>query len=346
MRIAIATTQVPFLKGGAEIMTEGLENALIEYGHEIEIITMPFRFNRNQIPQAMEMWSAQSFETFECGKIDRVICLKFPCFYLKSENKYVWLMHQHRSVYELFGTPYGEPSDDHFALALKSEITNKDTIALREAKQVFTISKKVSDRLKHFNGVDSIPIYQPPKLANSLKTGDQLPYIYYPSRLETLKRQELLIRSVQYMKSPCTIVISGDGGQWHYLNNLIAELGLANRVKMLGRVNDDKLIQWYSNSLGVFFGPYEEDYGFITLEAMLSAKPVITCNDSGGPLEFVIDDETGYITEPVAEAVANAVDKLYFNRSKAKEMGFNGLQRYRDLRINWHNVVEQLLRNH
>ncbi|SFM05939.1 glycosyltransferase family 4 protein [Nitrosomonas communis] len=346
MRIAITTTQVPFIKGGAEIMVEGLEKALIKHGHETEIISIPFRFNRNEVWKAMEMWDAQSFETFECGRIDRVICLKFPSFYLKSENKYVWLMHQHRSVYELFGTPYGEPSDDSIALTLKSEITKRDTISLSEAKKVFTISKRVSDRLKQFNGVNSIPLYQPPKLANSLRTGDQLPYIYFPSRLETLKRQELLIRSIQYMKSPCVIVISGDGGQWQYLNSLVTELGVSSRVKMLGRVNDDELIRWYSNSLGIFFGPYEEDYGFITLEAMLSAKPIITCNDSGGPLEFVIDGETGYITEPLAEAVAEAVDKLYFNRSKAKEMGFNGLQRYRDLRIDWDNVVEQLLSNH
>ena len=40
-------------------------------------------------------------------------------------------------------------------------------------------------------------------------------------------------------------------------------------------------------ALGVIFPPLDEDYGYVTLEAMLAAKPVITCTDSGGPLEFV-----------------------------------------------------------
>jgi len=44
MRVAIATVQVPFIRGGAEILAEGLLQALQAAGQSVDLITMPFRF--------------------------------------------------------------------------------------------------------------------------------------------------------------------------------------------------------------------------------------------------------------------------------------------------------------
>ena len=37
------------------------------------------------------------------------------------------------------------------------------------------------------------------------------------------------------------------------------------------------------------FAPFDEDFGYVTLESFLAHKPVITATDAGGPLEFVED---------------------------------------------------------
>jgi glycosyltransferase involved in cell wall biosynthesis len=103
------------------------------------------------------------------------------------------------------------------------------------------------------------------------------------------------------------------------------------------------MLSWYANSLGVFFRPYDEDYGYVTLEAMLSAKPVITCSDSGGPREFVLDGETGFVVEPRPELVADAIDRLAANPGRAAQMGQNGLASYASLGITWDHVVSTLL---
>lgn len=344
MRIALATVQVPFISGGAEIMTSELARSLNEHGHKVEIVSIPFRFNPPQeVLRGMNCWTAEYFDRFDCGSVDKVVCLKFPSFYLQHHNKCVWLMHQHRSVYELFDTPYGESSSNPDAVFLRDEIIRRDTIALKEAKKVYTISKRVSSRMKQYNGIDSSELYQPPRLHNRFQVGNQLPYIFFPSRLERLKRQELLIRSVIHLTSPTVVIIAGEGGQRGHLESLISELNLSNRIRLLGNISFNDMVQWYSNSLGIFFGPYDEDYGFITLEAMLSGKPVITCTDSGGPLEFVVDHQTGYIVEPSPEAVADAIDKLYFDRSKAKSMGYDALKNYHELNISWTNVVSNIL---
>ena len=85
------------------------------------------------------------------------------------------------------------------------------------------------------------------------------------------------------------------------------------------------MLGYYACSLAVFFGPQDEDYGYVTLEAMLARKPVITCTDSGGPLEFIIEDQTGLVTAPDAEALAAAIDKLYENEPLAIELGAAGI---------------------
>ncbi|MCG7374885.1 glycosyltransferase family 4 protein [Pseudomonas luteola] len=344
MRIAITTTQVPFIKGGAELMTKELFEALKLCGHEVEIITLPFRFNpAEEVSRGMDAWRKESFDFFDAGKVDKVICLKFPAFYIRHENKSIWLMHQHRAAYELFDTPYGYSSSNKNEVSLRDKILKFDKECLREAKSVFTISQRVSERMKSYCGVDSSFLYQPPPSISFLKAGEQLPYIFFPSRLETLKRQGLLIKAARYLKSPTVLLLVGEGGQRYELDLLIENENVRNRVKIIGKVTIAELANYYSNALGVFFGPYDEDYGFVTLEAMLSAKPVITCTDSGGPLEFVVDGITGSITEPDPESIAAAIDELYFDRAKAKAMGLAGLERYKELNISWSNVVEALL---
>ena len=42
MKIVITTVQIPFVQGGAELHARNLKNALIEVGHEVDIVTMPF----------------------------------------------------------------------------------------------------------------------------------------------------------------------------------------------------------------------------------------------------------------------------------------------------------------
>lgn len=345
MRIAIATVQVPFISGGAELMTLGLMSALRDFGHQVESVSMPFRFGpQSAVRASMDVWKAQDFTRFDCGRVDEVIALKFPAFYLQHERKKVWLMHQHRSVYELFDTQYGDRSEDSESIALRHEILASDTAALREAAGVFTISRTVSDRLLAYNGIKSTPLYQPPPHAEKFFAGDMFPYVFCPSRIESLKRQELLVRAMTHVKAPVMAVIAGNGGQLDSLMRLTHSLNVTHKVKFVGRPDHDAMVKYYRNCLAVFFGPLHEDYGFVTLEAMLSSKAVITCTDSGGPTEFVRHDETGHVVEPTPSAVADSIDSLWSDRKAARRLGHDGRRLYDTLGISWHRVVSSLLR--
>jgi glycosyltransferase involved in cell wall biosynthesis len=251
-------------------------------------------------------------------------------------------MHQHRSVYELFNTPYGESDGTAAAVAFRDEIRRRDTASL-SGKHVFANSRRVAERLTRYNGIAATPLYHPPPKAALLHEGAQLPYIFAPSRLESLKRHELLLRALPQVDESVVAFFVGEGGVRDRLEQLAVELGLTARVKFLGFVDSGDLIDLYANCLGVYFGPFDEDYGYVTLEAMLSSKPVITCSDSGGPLEFVVDGQTGYVVAPSPEAVAEAVNRLAANRDLASRLGRNGRARFSEFGISWDRVVETLL---
>jgi glycosyltransferase involved in cell wall biosynthesis len=337
MRIIIAANQVPFIYGGAQLLANGLQQALRQAGHEVETVSAPFKFYpESYIHQMIAFWLEQDFEKFNDYTVDKVIALQFPAYYVQHPNKVVWLLHQHRSVYELY--------DEKSATAgLRNRIHSLDSEKLAEVKKIFTIAKTVSARLQKFNRIDSIPLYHPPYRANAFYCASPLDYIFFPSRLESLKRQDLLIRAMQYLKTPVKAIIAGTGGQQSRYRQLIEELHLEDKVKLVGYMNEDEKHAYYARCFAVFFGPWEEDYGYVTLEAMLSSKPVITCSDSGGPLEFVTDGENGFIVPPEPNLIAAKIDWLYWHKNQASKFGKSGLEIYKSKNICWDNVVRALV---
>lgn len=340
MKILIPSIQVPFIDGGAKLMTRGLKDALITCGHEVEIVTVPFKFSPESYIENLSVFCAALDCTDYNGfQIDMVIPLQFPAYYVKHDRKIVWLMHQHRAVYELFDAENASGDQKIF----RDKIIARDTAELSGAENLFSMSKNVSNRLAKYNGLKSVPVYHPPYGSHKFYCQSPYNYIFFPSRLESLKRQDLLIEAMRHVKTPIKAIIAGVGGQRDQYAKLIAKYDLQDSIRLIGQISEAEKHVLYARSLGVFFGPFDEDYGYITLEAMLSAKPVITCTDSGGPLEFIENGNNGFVVEPKAELIAEKLDWLWENRNLAIEMGKAGLAIYRAKGISWQNVVQQLI---
>jgi glycosyltransferase involved in cell wall biosynthesis len=339
MRIAIATTQAPFTQGGAELHTGGLVRSLREYGHETEIIQFPFRYgDAPTIRRSIRIWQSEDLGSLAGSTPDLVISLKFPAYYASHPNAVLWLMHQHRSIYELW-----QPTDDADERSLRHEIQELDRKALGNISRRFTTSARVSERLLENCGVSSEPLPPPLFDATRFYAASALPYIFFPSRLESLKRQDLLIEAMRLARPGPVALISGEGGQMGRYREMISRLGLEARVKLLGRISDEQLSAYYAHSTCVFFGPKDEDYGYITVEAMLSRKPVITCRDSGGPLSLVEHGVTGLVVEPNPRAVADAIDRVFADLESSREMGRRAEDKIRATDLTWRPVVNKLL---
>lgn len=345
MRIAIATVQVPFCRGGAELHAERLQVALQNNGHQADIITLPFAFSPPQaVEQAIELWKSEATQQLINTCSDGLIALRFPAYLALHPNRVLWLLHQHRAVYDLWNTQYTkELTHSSEGQALRTKIQTIDTITLEKYKYRFSNSLTVTDRLQKFNGLTSEPLYHPPPLVGRYYCQTAQPFIFCPSRLEDLKRQDLLIEAIAHLPRSVSVVFAGEGGNRPRLERQIADLGLQDRVRLLGQVSQAELLAFYANCRAVFYAPYDEDFGYVTLESMLSHKPVITCIDSGEPARIVLDQETGFICEPTATAIAAAIDAFWQSPDRAQTMGEAGWEHYQALKISWENVVKKLV---
>lgn len=342
MRILIPSAKAPFIFGGAEIHVANLQRQLAVRLVEAEVMQFPLKFDPEHLSDMMDYMIKLRFNRVHGIKIDLLIALQYPVYYIPHDNKVVWLIHQHRPVYDLYDNTQASAS----LRQLRQKCLTFDNKYMTSAKKIFTISHNVSQRLMQYNNISSIPLYHPPYGENEFYNEEPYDYVFYPSRIEHLKRQDLLIKAMARVRSPVKAIIAGDGGAQANAERLIAEYDLADRVKIIAFIPLHEralLYKLYARSLAVFFGPRQEDYGYITLEAMLSAKPVITCVDSGGPLEFVMDNETGFIVDANPESIAEKIDWLYWNKRLAKQMGMAGRERYLDMGISWDNVIGHLL---
>ena len=347
MRIVIATAQVPFIRGGAEILAEGLLHALRSQRHAAEIVAIPFKWYP---PERIleQVLACRLLDLSESGgaPIDRVIGLKFPAYLIPHPHKVLWLLHQFRTAYDLWDHPFGDLDRYPNGPQVREAIQRIDQNLIPEAKAVFTISRNVSSRLWHYCGIDSVPLYHPPASAELFYGGPVEDYFFYPSRLASLKRQALVLQALAATRRPVRVRFAGLADEAHYgetLEMLARQLNVEHRVEWLGQVTEEEKRALYAHALGVIFPPVDEDYGYVTLEAMLAAKPLITCTDSGAPLEFVQHDVTGLIAKPSPQDIAMAMDRLWDDRSWAWAMGEAGKKRYDNLNISWVAVAERLV---
>jgi glycosyltransferase involved in cell wall biosynthesis len=346
MRIAIATVQVPFLRGGAEMHAAGLAAAFRRAGHEAEIVTVPFKwYPAEAIPQQVLACRLLDLTESMGTAIDCVIGLKFPAYLVPHPNKVLWILHQHRSAYDLWDSHWGDLFGQPGGEAAMGVIRSADTRLIPEARRVFANSRNVADRLQRFCGIASEPLYHPPPLAERYHSGEAADYLLMPSRVNGVKRQDLVVRALQLTTQPVRVVFIGAADSEAYMASVQARAAELppGRAVWLGNVSDARKIELMAEALGVLVPPLDEDYGYVTLEAMLASRPVITCTDSGGPLEFVEHGRNGLVCEPNPSALAAAMDALWVGRVQARSMGAEGRARYAELGLSWEHVVECLL---
>ncbi|MFQ5767551.1 MAG: glycosyltransferase family 4 protein [Acidobacteriota bacterium] len=346
MKVAIASVQVPFIRGGAERLAERLRRELLLRGHQAEIVTFPFKWSpASALLDSMERGRKLDLTEVNGEPIDRVIALKFPAYYLSHPAKTIWLLHQHRQAYDLWGTPYGDLQNLPGGRKIRRLIRKADNRAFESAGGLYSISRCTARRLERHNGLRAEVLYPPPDGDGSLHCEGYGDFIFYPSRFEPMKRQSLLIEAARHLHSSVRIVLAGGGSKAETLRlqELAARHRVEDRVTLLGYISEEEKIRHYANCLAVYFGAYDEDYGYITLEAFLSVKTVLAHDDAGGPLEFIENGTSGHVMPPDPAALASCIDHLAFHPQRAREMGEAGRRRLSRMEMGWDGVIGKLM---
>jgi len=340
--VLVCETQVPLVRGGAELLVQQLVAELRLRGIAADPVSIPFKwYPKEEILPHAAAWRLLDLSESNGRPIDLIIGTKFPTYFARHPNKVCWLVHQHRAAYELCGTPYSDFGQDELDVGLRDRLMALDEQMLGECRGLYTISQTVSARLEKYNGLASTPLYHPPLIAPLLSPGEYGSYVLSVARLESNKRVDLAVRAMKQLPSHIRLVLVGQGSHRHLIEKAMEEAGVAERITFAGAVQDRELVTLYRDALCLVYAPFDEDYGLATLEAFLAAKPVITATDSGGTLEFVRDGVNGFVVDPHPDAIAGAIARLDADHALAARLGAAG--RSRAQQITWDGVIEPLL---
>lgn len=342
-RVIICESRVPFVHGGAELYVQGLRRAVEGAGLEVDVVSMPYEWDPPvRILKSALMWRLLDLSDMPQGPADLVIATKFPTYAVEHDNKVVWLAHQHRSAYDLAGTMYDDFARYDAPDAWRDAVRDADRRFLGECRAVFTISGNVSGRLVESCGLASEVVYHPPPLEGRYRSEGYGSDILLVGRLEPLKRVDLAIKAMKYVRNPGAVLrIVGRGFLEGPLKELAELEGVRDRVSFEGFVPDEELLSLYARAGVVLYVPYDEDMGYVTLEAFKSERPVVVTEDSGGPLEFVKDGETGIVAPALPEDLAAALDAILADTGMAQGMGERGRESVKE--ITWERVVEKVI---
>lgn len=340
-RVIVGAAQVPFERGGAEWHVDALVAELRARGFDVDVVALPFQWGpREEALRSAMAWRLVDVVRPGGREVDLFIGTKFPTYVARHPNKVVWLFHPFRQAYDLHESGVdGFPDTDQGRETLRA-IRDLDREAFSECRAVFTTSKNNAARLSRFVGVDARVLRLPLRNAASYRCDGFDPFVLSVGRLESLKRTDLLVRAAAFLGEETRVVVVGEGRERAALEALARRNGRGAAVEFLGRVDDGTVKDLYATCGCVFYGPHDEDYGLVTLEAFHSGKPVVTTTDAGGVLEFVTDGANGRVVAPEPAAIGAAVRGLLGDAGRARAFGERG--RAGMAGLDWDEVIRSL----
>ena len=202
--------------------------------------------------------------------------------------------------------------------------------------------------MKKYNQFESELLRTPINGPEDYVPGDYGDYIFCGGRINSTKRQHLLVESMRHVHSAAKLLIAGpaDSPQdAERLEKMVEQYSLRDRVSLqIGYHDRADLVPMMCNSLACAYLPIDEDsYGYVTMEANQAGKGVLTLNDSGGLLDLVLDDESGWVREPDPLQIAEAIDLIFANRQRTIEIGMHARREWLKKEITWERTVERLV---
>jgi glycosyltransferase involved in cell wall biosynthesis len=323
MKIAVVTSSPPKVEGGHMVIARALTRALGEAGHDAEIVLTPDHGFGRQASAYLATWRTD-VSTIAGDPVDRVISLRYPSYAVRHPHHVCWLNHTMREYYDLWPR-FSETLSPQGLIKERVRRTLMHAadkyLLTRNVTTLFVQSRTIQQRLAHWPALRSTVLY-PPAPQRAYRAEAYGPSFLFVSRLDRLKRADLVVRALATADGAgLEAVIAGEGEARGALERLASELGVANRVTFPGRLSEEQLLDRLARCRAVIFPPFQEDYGFVTVEAFASSRAVITCTDSGGPAELVEDGISGFVCEPTPDAIARAMRRLTDDRTLAERMG-------------------------
>ena len=313
-------------------------------GYLAERVAVPFKwYPKGEILAHAAAWRLLDLSESNGRPIDLVIGTKFPSYFVRHPNKVAWLIHQYRAAYELCGTEYSDFDHVEGDVALRATLIELDTAMLSECRRVYTNAANTAARLQEVQrpgGRAAVSSASPGRPAQAGAVRRLRACASVGSRRSSAPTW----RSRRWRTSirPMRIAAGRRGHAAREPRGAGQRLGVADRVRSSAPFGRRALIELYADALAVVYAPFDEDFGYVTLEAFLARKPVITATDSGGPLEFVVDGVNGAIVAPQTRSRWPTAINRYAGGSRRAAASHGERATTRASLVTWDGVIEKL----
>ena len=196
--VLVCETQVPLVRGGAELLVQQLVDELRRRGVATDKVSLPFKwYPKEEILPHAAAWRLLDSEREQRpadrpGDCDEVSdLLRAP-----PDGKCAGWYTSTAPRMSCAAPPYSDFGHDEIDIGLRDRLMALDEQMLAECRGLYTISRTVSARLETYNGLASTPLYHPPLLAPKLSPGPSGNYVLSVARLEKNKRIDLAVRAM------------------------------------------------------------------------------------------------------------------------------------------------------
>ena len=163
---------------------------------------------------------------------------------------------------------------------------------------------------------------------SKLRIPPEVPIVLLVGRIVPHKGVEHFVEAARYVPD-ASFLVAGGGSSLDAMKRLALSMGVADRVRFLGRISDDRLPEVYA-ACDVFVLPSVsrlEAFGIVALEAMSTGKPVIVA-DIPGVREIIEDGRDGLLADPVnPRDLAEKIRRLLSDPEVRKTMGARGREK-------------------
>ena len=175
--------------------------------------------------------------------------------------------------------------------------------------------------------------------------GIRAPYLLFVGNPKPHKNLDNVIRAYararQLHSFDAPLVCVGDRGQGEArIRQLAAQLGVADRVQLLGHVAQEALPAIYQGASLFLYPTLYEGFGLPVIEAMASGVAVVTSNTSA--LKEIAKGYAHLVDPLDVEAMAKAIVQCLVDEEHREALARLGLRRAEDFR--WQNTAQKTLK--
>lgn len=297
-------------------------------GSRAEEVVDGVRYVRRGRNMTVYLWAALMLLTGRLGRIDKVIEVQngmpFLARLFTNARVVVLVHHVHREQWPVVGPtlarigwfmeskvgPWVNRRADYVAV---SQVTADELAGLGVDAQRIRIA---------YNGVPPVPEFHSPGK-------DDHPSMVALSRLVPHKQIEHAVHTLHELRDElpeATLTIMGSGWWSDHLHSLVAELGLSDRVRFLGFVDDQVKFAELSRAWVHVMPSLKEGWGLSIVEAAHVGVPSVAYRSAGGVQESVLDGVTGLLATDQAD-FTNCVRRILNDRSLRESMGTKAMER-------------------